>query len=270
MATYYINADTGNDTTGDGSQGNPWLTINYAVSQIAVGEQSTIFAQNSVAAYTFSSLNFSTKVSKVQGESASGVVFDANNVDNMGWTISGTIDQCTFINARMVGAYKGMFFGTFTISNCIFHDIYFNATQSGIAQGSGTHTFISCIFYNYTNAVNGGFFGRNDGQTVYTNLFSCVFYLNQQIGTLWGNPNGDNYNTMKNSIVYNNSNYNFSMFMDSTTIEYCCAYAASTGVVSNISSLPGCINTDPIFVDHETFNFNLSPSSPCIDAGTLI
>src|SRR6056300_187691 len=109
MATYYINADTGDDTTGDGSQGNPWLTINHAVSQIADEEEATIFAQNATAVYTFSSKDFRDKVDKVQGESASGVVFDANNVDNVYWTGMNTIEQCTFINARTIGNYKGMF-----------------------------------------------------------------------------------------------------------------------------------------------------------------
>ncbi len=32
--TYYVNATRGNNTTGDGSLGNPWKTITYALSQI--------------------------------------------------------------------------------------------------------------------------------------------------------------------------------------------------------------------------------------------
>ena len=36
-ATKYV-ATTGNDTTGDGSIGNPWLTIQYAFSQISTGD----------------------------------------------------------------------------------------------------------------------------------------------------------------------------------------------------------------------------------------
>jgi len=271
MATYYINADTGDDTTGDGSQGNPWLTINHAVDQIADEEEATIFAQNATAVYTFSGLNFKNRVDKIQGESTSGVVFDANNVDNVYWYNMNTIEQCTFINARMIGNYKGMFQGSFTISNCIFHDIYSNSNRSGIAQGSGTHTFISCIFYNYTNVAGlGGFFGRNDGQIVYTNLYNCVFYLNQQVTSLWGNANGDNTNALKNTIIYNDTAYDCVLSMDTTTMDYCCYYAASTGEFSNIPSGTGNINQDPMLVDPANFNFNLSPSSPCIDAGTLI
>ena len=37
MAIYYV-AKTGNDTTGDGSEGNPWLTINFAGGQMVAAD----------------------------------------------------------------------------------------------------------------------------------------------------------------------------------------------------------------------------------------
>ena len=45
MATYYINADTGDDTTGDGSSALPWATLSKGITGSASGD--TIFAQNS-------------------------------------------------------------------------------------------------------------------------------------------------------------------------------------------------------------------------------
>ena len=34
-ATYYVNSATGSDVTGDGSSGNSWETITYAISQVS-------------------------------------------------------------------------------------------------------------------------------------------------------------------------------------------------------------------------------------------
>ena len=41
--TYYV-ATTGSDTTGDGSQGNPWATITYAISQSDTGDTINVAA----------------------------------------------------------------------------------------------------------------------------------------------------------------------------------------------------------------------------------
>ena len=41
--TYYVNASTGNDTTGDGSQGAPWATIGKAFSSVPSNENNTVY-----------------------------------------------------------------------------------------------------------------------------------------------------------------------------------------------------------------------------------
>lgn len=45
-ATKYHVETTGNDGTGDGTSGNPWLTISYAISQVSAGDTIMIGAGN--------------------------------------------------------------------------------------------------------------------------------------------------------------------------------------------------------------------------------
>ena len=102
MATYYINADTGNDSTGDGSIGSPWLLLSYAHGQATTGD--TIICQDSAASYTFVNQSF-TKNLTIQGEQndASGAVFDALT-GNVIWTIS-TAD--TTVNISKITMQNG-------------------------------------------------------------------------------------------------------------------------------------------------------------------
>lgn len=82
MATYYINADTGNDSTGTGTVLLPWKTIYKAYSMIANGD--TIVAQNSVAHYTWEQsagtyyVDHSTKGYTLTGQryDGQGAIFD--------------------------------------------------------------------------------------------------------------------------------------------------------------------------------------------------
>ena len=53
---YYLNADTGDDSTGDGSSSTPWLTISKAHTEASSGD--TIICQDSTAEYAFSTIIF--------------------------------------------------------------------------------------------------------------------------------------------------------------------------------------------------------------------
>ena len=54
MAIYYINSVSGNDTTGTGAAGAPWLTMSKAHTSSATGD--TIILQPASAVYTFPDL----------------------------------------------------------------------------------------------------------------------------------------------------------------------------------------------------------------------
>lgn len=80
MAIYYI-SPTGHDDTGDGTQGNPWATPGYAISQCSSGD--TVYASN--GNYTISSSIVLPTGISIQGQSTS-VIFYSTVVGTRGGT----------------------------------------------------------------------------------------------------------------------------------------------------------------------------------------
>jgi hypothetical protein len=267
MATYYINADTGNDTTGDGSQGNPWLTLSKANSSSTSGD--TIFCQNSTNTYLFQNLSLGGKT--IVGESLNGVIFsDQGTPVSTGWTSPLLVDNITFDNITSSGggSYDRAFGGSYTIQNCIFKNItstdswrggFFNSN----VEGAYTATFLGCIIYNFT----GGVFCRTGTST--TNVYNCVIDYTNSSGAIFSGQ-GPGLFRFKNNIIYNDSGGTkgtLSYNLTGPIFDYNCLYGLFSYMPSGTGNL---INTDPLFIDAANRNYNLSPSSPCIDAGTLI
>jgi len=76
-ATYYVNATTGSNTTGNGSQASPWKTITYALSQI-VGTGNTL----NVAAGTYNrALGETFPIFMADGVSLVGAGIDRSIID---------------------------------------------------------------------------------------------------------------------------------------------------------------------------------------------
>ena len=130
MATYYINADTGNDSTGDGSSGSPWLLLSKAHTEAASGD--TIICQDSTATYAFTNQIF-TKDLTVEGEQvdASGAVFDGNNAE-VYWvhdSVDLILSKLTFTNANaadqscLLGSNGATTGASLSISQCVFHNL---------------------------------------------------------------------------------------------------------------------------------------------------
>lgn len=289
MTTYYINADTGNDTTGDGSASNPWLTISHAKDNVVTGD--TIFCQNSTATYLFEKLSFDNEIT-IQGESVGGVVFSTVSDIDEGWALNGdnyyTIKNITFSDINVVKPsdhssviYVGVPSGTLDISTCIFKDITITAGSFNWASGVlnklyryGKYIVSGCIFYNITNR---GIIVRkvDNNPDFYTRIYfnNCLFNMNTVENTdiLVGQNNP--VTSFKNCIVYNDTGngksiaaYN-NQLDTNTTFDYNCVYGAFSNPITGTGNL---LDTDPLFIDPATNNYNLSPSSPCIDAGTLI
>jgi hypothetical protein len=79
----------------------------------------------------------------------------------------------------------------------------------------------------------------------------------------------------KNSIIYNSTGSVFDLVLNtnnilSFTTTYSDYFNISDPNSPTIISGTGVITSDPLFIDPANNNYNLSPSSPCIDAGTLI
>ncbi|HUU63503.1 MAG TPA: right-handed parallel beta-helix repeat-containing protein [Dehalococcoidia bacterium] len=162
---YYVST-TGSDTTGDGSAGNPWGNISYAVGQAASG--TTIH----VAAGQYNEHDITINKSlTIQGAGEGGTIVDGNALSRV-FHINGsyTVDMSgiTIRNGNMSGYGGGLYNnnGKVTITNCTVSEN--DADDSGgIFNLSGNMTITNCTISG-NNALNwgGGIFNASGNMTI--------------------------------------------------------------------------------------------------------
>lgn len=291
MATYYINADTGDDGSGDGSEGNPWETLATAVTNASASD--TIICQDSTATYLFANQTIGLNNLTIQGESddASGAVFDASGAVRR-WTISAstavTISKITFTDILMTSSLGCPFDlnganCTLAVSQCKFDAI---TTNNSDFQSSGlfganndqpfTVSFDNCLFNDLiADGTGGALFSTNNIAASASTLTvtNCVVYQ-----TTAANRHEYLFNSSTSGVVtitatnniFDNQTGSTVTFNNNTTYS---AQSVTYNLTNNITTVPsgtGNITGDPLFVDAANNNFNLRPTSPAIKTGTLV
>ena len=194
---------------------------------------------------------------------------DATPADGGGMSISGAVSpkiaNCFFRgNSAQNGG--GVAVGPNaipTITNCIFKGNYAQDLGGGIYNLQSTVMITNCIF-SINSALSDGGGGIANLNSILT-ITNCNF---------WGNATGtdgidgdgvhniSSLSTITNCILWNGETSNPEIYDDSgstSSVNYCDIEGVFSGV--------GNINLDPLFVDPEHDNFNLTNSSPCIDSG---
>jgi hypothetical protein len=272
MATYYINMDSGSDSTGTGTALLPWKTISKAYSMSTTGD--TIYLQASSGLYVPVGIYNRT----LTAASLGSAVIDGTGLNSL--ASGGTVYVNNLKLQNMVGAYEAGFFkmygGTWTFTNTQFHN-YSDPSNGGIfysrdGWGGSSYTLnmTRCFFTGNITATFGAIAGSYSHSS-YVNLCNCVFYHQTTdsfsgVGALFFNIVA----TLKNNIFVN--------LKPATTIPFrYSGYGSATGdhnckngLFSYMPSGTGDITSDPMFVDAANNNFNLRPASPCIGTGTPI
>lgn len=144
MADYYCDASTGNDTTGDGSSGNPWATIQKAVDNATYGD--TIWCSN-VATFTLSGdIVFNT------GFTNSGQNFDVwlhfKAWDNGGaktiTTPRGGVVTAFEVNGNGASTHIFDYVSMPTIARITIDGMYAYGTTSNVIRGKQRWVIKSC------------------------------------------------------------------------------------------------------------------------------
>lgn len=293
MTTYYI-SPTGNDTTGNGSNATPWLTISKAHTSASSGD--TIICKDGT--YTWVTQAFSKSLT-IRAENTLLAIFDgASSALNWQPSVDTTISGIRFTNATgaaNVPIFRLEVSATLTFNSCRFDTLLIhgtsNAGQGGLIGtglgGSGSPIFvlnlciIDDVYMMSTATENYLLSGRLDvvNRIVTYTLTNCALYFvnasSQRVqkilmkSTSFVSSGANIVSTIKNCIVHNNTGNALSYSTGASgivnTLTNSCFYNI-TGVPSGTA----LVTSDPLFVDPANDNFNLRPTSPCVNTGTLI
>lgn len=290
MANYYI-SPTGNDTTGSGTSGSPWLTVSKAHTSASSGD--TIYCQDGT--FTWVSQTF-TKTITIEAVNHGSVIFDAGGAD-VTWTENADI-VLNFIGIHFTDnvVTGGECFITQTTSanyytkftNCFFYNLHAKSSidNEGIFSGyygKAYFFFVSCVIYDVScvdNTAGGGWAGLVTGRATKSHFTNCVLYFNAtgtnafkavQVGQVQA---GEDITITTINTIIKNDGATFTALLIGTGVNkvmaptYSCQHGNWT--TNSCSSGTGNITGDPLFVDAANNDFRLRQSSPCIDAGTIV
>lgn len=296
--TRYLNADTGNDTTGTGTSASPWKTVSKANTSATAGD--TIVLQNSTSTYTWATLTFSKSLTLI-GESVGGAILDGGGA-NVTWSHSAyniTYENLIFQNAiqttttacfSVIGGVPT----TATWTLCQFKDIQIypsnfvhNAWESSLANASNSAQnliFDRCLFTRIKQAVSGTAssllgIAASGANVANLTMIGCTIHLEESTLPLKCILRSRNTGTGINSITIVNTIFNntgasipfISEIMSNTTATKSVTYSLYspnlTGTISGTGNISG---EDPLFIDTSTDDYNLDSGSPALNAGTLV
>ena len=265
-STWHISID-GSDNTGDGSEQNPFATIQNGVD--SANDNDTIFVS---AGLYFENINWSMANNiRLIGSHMDSTVIDGEGVGKVIDNSDETAHPIEISNLTIQNGYstgKGGGISLKMVGDILLKNIKVDNNQArngaGIyIEGEGSASSIpttlnieNSVISNNSATTYGG--GISLSGAIISSIMKNVTVVNNSAvdggGGISAGSMGD-YAIVVNSIFWNNQPTN----ADGMIFPY----------YSNIDIPIGINNlyTDPLFVEGDT-NFNLSDSSPCIDAGT--
>ena len=210
------------------------------------------------------------------GDSAVRCVYLTNNAFLSGFTLTNGATRALgdFFNERSGGGIRCAA-SSAIVSNCII------VGNSAYQYGGGAYngTLKNCLLMNNVGGVGGGASSCNmnnclvvsnyasstggvDGGTATIN--NCTIVRNTGIGSI-GGVGGVNFN---NCIIYGNYSTNSPNFSTNSSMlfNYCCTTPLPTKGFASFY-FGGNFTNAPQFVDADLGNFQLQPTSPCINSG---
>lgn len=287
MATpIYLDLTSGNDTNNGLTVGAPKKTLSSAVTAVdANGTIILLDGTHTISANTTTTISKNVTITS-QGGEATDCIIDGDGTYYYYIIMNGiiaTVSNITFkdlVPATGTWVIQTVTNSSLVVDKCIFDTVYHN-NLNGEILGDRSCNNVSllvknCLFYNCTHT-------KTDkaaiavGTLSTLNILNCTVYnLNTTISFFSKVSSGTL--TIKNLIYYHDSAVNtiiMSGVSASNNLYNSCLYQAGLGTITKISGDTldvdqDNITSDPLFVDESSGNWNLRPTSPCIDTGILI
>lgn len=286
MATYYI-SPTGNDTTGNGTVGNPWAKYSKFYSSSTTGDTCVMAA----GTYTYEVLNIINRhligAALDQFGKPTSIYDGASATFGQSW-LRGTASLKQVMFRNIVVSANNSFFqygypGVTTdvdVTDVVGYNLTWpTANGSGIFHagydfGATTADFLRVLLYNITTT------GTNNDCAVWRNsgtsnpqtlsMTNCTTITNKTASSLtilFAQQSANTQWTLKNNIFVETGGLAPSPNLTTTYINTANSKNNNWYGWTSVPSLTGNTTTDPLFVDVKNNNVYLRPSSPAIDGG---
>lgn len=278
MSTYYI-APSGNDTTGDGSEGSPWQTLSKAIAS-TVNDDTIILLDGT---YTLTG-NVSLGLRTYRAQNRSKAILDFGGMGyilNFSGTGTFLLDGLVLQNAAYsdppLMRIDSMANSIVQLNALLFRDMTWGNRGLIKIQNSTTTDLIlsGCVFDDVVclaGSDGNGILWFNGSGVNSAQFNNGVVYL-KSVPSSWTRALAVSYSytdipmTVTNTIMVNETGQIVRVFdaPSSGGADHCCFY--------NITSSPagtGVITDDPLFIDASNGNFRLRPDSPCLNAGVAL
>lgn len=301
MATRYANADTGNDTTGTGTSGAPYATLDKAIT--VSSDNDTVILQQATTDYVFQNDTIPAGLT-IQGDVVPNMITQewvrvTVNGAARQWNLSGNLTMENVVLYNFVGSanYSLIYWGSLSgvsqiiqFTNCVFDTMSTLCSTSGRggvignggalgvpAQNSITLNFDRCLITNIKrnggSAPYSGFIHTNGTQ--FTIRFRETTFYNPSTGTALDKIVSSYAGSVPyfRNCIFNTDEAVPPTFCesywgasDSSIVEYCNYYGMNT----TGATITNSVNSDPLFLDKANKDFRLKPASPSIDTGVLV
>ena len=285
-------ATTGSDTTGDGSEANPFVTIQTGIDSASDGDTVLIHPGIYEGAYLFNKNINLFSLHSTTGDTSyiSNTVIDDDGCPLM---IYANIDESTRISGFTIQNGTGCVFGqggglyiegSPVVDNLVIKDNNAHLNGGGICVNlNSSPTFRDLIVKNNTGGSGGGIYVT--GSTI--DMENCVISNNSTNGegggvfiahapsspnlvnvTITGNTAAEagggiycEYSnpSLVNSILWNNLPEEIDIYSGTATVTYSDIQGGWEGT--------GNIDADPLFCNPDSGDYTLAENSPCIGTG---
>lgn len=303
MADYYFNPITGNDTTGNGSSGNPYKTV-YKIGLVATGSGNVAIlksGQHTLVADVDDYID-TTKISEVRSEDndAFNTYFDgathtyrfcfniqtSDRVDikNIGW-IDGKGYPKVYTTPTTAEVHLD---GILLKNNKDIGSGWGHIYKANYTAGAVIFNIKNCIVWDFNDSAYSSFLFILGGSGSTVDIYNNTFYFENGVPNLgivseYSITTTDHNWTITNNIIENRKNgvTLYLAYLQTSTkvnldINHNDKYAHSGGVITDYAGTPSSysstdnITSDPKFVDSSNGDFTPQYGSPVENAGVII